>query len=160
MDGGAFLRPEPRIVTVTARLAHCRALARSLRAADRAEIQAQGVKPVRLLCRLYAQSHIRNTVFVDGEIAAMWGCFGTFLSIEGAVWLYTAPPVERVPLGFLRAARRGIDMMLRAHRVLLSDVAADYERSIRFMKMLGFHVAAPRAEGPKGAMFCRLTLER
>lgn len=159
MDGSLWLpSPSGRIVTVEATQAHIRQLVPELRAEDRAEIEAQGEVPRHLLFRLWRWSSIRRTVFVDGEIAAMWGCSGALMSGTGEAWLYTTAVAERVPVGFLKTARAGIVEMLDRFPVLVSDVDARYERSIRFMRMLGFHVGAPRAEGPLGLMFCRLTM--
>lgn len=148
------------VTTVDAVLAHCGQLASRLRTEDRREIEAMGEVPRHLLVRLYRASSIRRTVFVGGEIAAMWGCGGALLGTVGEAWLFTTHAVERVPLAFLKTARRGISSMLETRWTLISDVSADYERSIRFMMMLGFTVEAPRAIPPYGAMLRRLTLSR
>jgi hypothetical protein len=158
MDGSGWLAaPSGRIITVEARLAHIRLLVPALRAEDRAEIEAQGFVPRHLLFRLWRWSSIRRTVFVDGEIAAIWGCEGAALARTGKAWLYTTPQAERVPIGFLKTARAGIRLMQESHPVLISDVDARYERSIRFMTMLGFHVGEPY-QIPSGAFLRRLTL--
>jgi hypothetical protein len=158
MDGSLWLpAPSGRIVTVEAKLAHIRQLVPALRPEDRAEIEAQGETPRHLLFRLWRWSSIRRTVFVDGDIAAMWGCGGGLLARTGSAWLYTTAAAERVPIGFLKTARSGIREARQRFPVLISDVDARYERSIRFMTMLGFHVGAP-FELPSGALFRRLTL--
>jgi hypothetical protein len=158
MDGSGWLpAPSGRIVTVEARIAHIRMLVPALRDADRAEIEAQGQTPRHLLFRLWRWSVIRRTVFVDGEIAAMWGCEGSLLGRVAAAWLYTTPAAARVPIGFLKAAQSGIHQMRQHFPVLISDVDASYERSIRFMQLLGFHVGES-FELPSGALFRRLTL--
>lgn len=159
LDGWLRNHLDPRVTMVEAELRHIRMLVPVLRAEDRAEIYAMGTVPRHLLHRLVRSSPIRRTVFVDGDIAAMWGCGGSLLGIVGEIWLFTAAPVERVPLAFLKAARRGIDECMRTRRELASDVSADYERSIRFMRMLGFEVGHPYAL-PNGAMFRSLTMER
>ncbi len=146
-----------RVVTIDAQIAHVRMLVPRLRADDRLEIEAQGEIPRHLLFRLWRRSAIRRAVFVDGDMAALWGCQGGMLARTGAVWLYTADPVERVPLGFLKTASAGISEMLERWPMLISDVDARYERSIRFMRMLGFHVGEP-FELPGGALFRRLTM--
>ncbi len=161
MDGSIWLpAPSGRIVTAEATLAHIRLLVPALRDKDRAEIEAQGEAPRHLLFRLWRWSCIRRTVFVDGDIAAMWGCEGALLSHTGSAWLYTTAAAERVPIGFLKTARAGIVEMTDHFPILISDVDARYERSIRFMVMLGFHAAEPRPEGAFDRMFCRLTLDR
>lgn len=109
--------------------------------------------------RLWRWATIRRTVFVDGDIAAMWGCQGALLDQIGSAWLYTTSAAERVPVGFLKTARAGICEMTDRFPVLISDVDARYERSARFMTMLGFHVGEPY-EIPGGAMLRRLTLDR
>lgn len=159
MDGSAWIAPRSPFVTVEATLGHIRLLVPMLRAADRAEIDSMGVAPRHLLNRLWRSSTIRRSTFLDGEIAAMWGCAGPLLSSVGGPWLFTTSEAERAPMAFLKAARRGIEEMLDTRRTLVSSVAADYERSIRFMAMLGFTIGDP-FEVSTGALFRTITLER
>ncbi|HEV2674160.1 MAG TPA: hypothetical protein VGV37_06420 [Aliidongia sp.] len=142
-----------------ATLAHVRALAPRLREGDRAEVEAVGAKPRHLMHKLWRTSHTRRTAFVDGEIAAMWGCAGTLLSPIGEIWLLTAPPVERVPVAFVKEARRGISEMLETHAILVSGVLASYGRAIRLMEILGFEIGAEYSM-PCGALFRELRMER
>lgn len=158
MDGSLWRRERGDIVSVEAKLSHIRMLVPRLRAADRREIEGAGRVPRHFLFQLVRTSHIRRTVFVSGEIAAMWGCGGAALGLVGEMWLFTTPAVERVPIGFLKTARRGITEVLQTRSRLVSEVAADYEASIRFMRMLGFTASKPYPS-PGGMLYRMLELE-
>jgi hypothetical protein len=147
------------IETVEARPKHIHALVPALRCDDLAEIFLAGECPLPLLYRLCRTSPIRRAVFIDGRIGAMWGCAGTLLSPVGEAWMLTTHEVERVPVAFLKTARQGIAEMLEFRSALISSVMASYERSIRFMRLLGFEVGEPAPIPPHGVLFCPLRLE-
>jgi hypothetical protein len=114
-----------------------------MRAADRAEIELCGLVPRHALTQLWRESIEPKAAIVDGEVAAAWGDAAPTLSYEGYVWLFTAPPIERIPFAFYRETRQIIARYLQVRRSLLAHVACDYERSIRFFAMLGFKVGEP-----------------
>lgn len=152
---------QPRVEILPATLDHVRLLAGSLRAEDVRECLASGGRPFKLLWRSWRSSQLlRRSAFVDGEIAAMWGIGGPWLSQTGIPWLLTAPAVERIPLRFLRECRSGMAEMLVFYPRLSNYVHADYTRSIRFLALLGFEVGEPQPHGPHGELFCAVTLER
>jgi hypothetical protein len=129
-----------RYEIVPCSLGHLRMLARTMRAEDRAEIEALGLKPRHVLFHQWRASIEPKAGLVDGEVAACWGDAAPLLAAEGSIWLFTAPPIERVPLAYFQEARRDIAERLRVRRVLRAHVACDYERALRFFAMLGFRV--------------------
>lgn len=135
------------------RLADLRRLAMTLRDADRAEIAAAGIVPRHLLASLWRRTVDPRVGIIDGEVAAAWGDAGDMLSDIGAAWFFTAPPIERMPLAFLREARREVDRMLKRRRILAADVHRDYCRAQRFFRLVGFRVAEPDDRG-----WCRMTI--
>jgi hypothetical protein len=144
-----------------ATLDHCRLLAGSLRAEDLRECLAAGSRPFKALWRSWRGSPAyRKTAFVDGKIAAMWGCGGAWLSEEGLPWLLTSPAVETIPLKFLHECRSGVEEMLALYPVLRNYVHADYDRSIRFLRLVGFDVGAPEPYGPHKQLFRPVRLTR
>lgn len=143
-----------------ATMSHMNQIADRLRKGDRSEIEATGFTPRRLLRSLWKNSHVRRTGFVDGEIAAVWGCAGVLLSPVGEMWLFTTPAVERVPMAFVKVARAEMSAILETKAVLVSSCLATYVQSVRLWKMLGFEMGAPFPMGPEAKLFRRMVMER
>lgn len=141
-----------------AKLRHVGMISARLRDADREEIMALYGDCRKAIRYCFMVSCIRRVAFVDEEIAAMWGVTGTLLSPIANVWLVTTPAIERIPFSFAREARRELAEIMETHDVVRGHVFAGYERAIRFMRLLGFDVAAPEPQGREGAMFHELTL--
>ena len=135
-------------------------LARTLRDGDRLEVASAGLTPAATLRTAFRHAIIRRTAIVDGEIAAMWGMGGEMLGEVGYPWMLTAPPVERVPIGFLKEARKGVADMLRMRNRLEGTVAAQYTCACRFLEALGFVLGEPKPIGPRGGLFRTFTMER
>lgn len=160
-DFQAYARDGSHYVDITrSTAAHCEQLAANMRAADRAEVQAAGLSGIRALGRAFRGGMMCRTAFVDGEIAAMWGLGGTLLSDIGHPWLLTTAAVERVPIAFVKVAKRELAAMLDQRRTLRNWVAADYAQAIRFLQVLGFTLAEPAPFGPKGLLFRQFEMSR
>lgn len=140
---------------VPMKAAHVAALADAMRDADRREVEAMGFTGQKGLWRSYRASVIACAAFVDGEIAAAWGCAGCVASGVGTPWLLTTHAAERVPLTYVKVGRDAVEGMLSVYRRLYGLVSADYARAIRFLLLLGFSVSEPFPFGPQAAMFCR-----
>ncbi len=123
--------------------AHLRELARTMRPEDRAEIEALGLKPRHVLFDQWRSSHEPRAALVDGEVAACWGDSAPLLAQDGSIWLFTAPPIERIKFSYFREARREAQRMLMTRRMLRAHVTCDYERSIRFFRLLGVKFGEP-----------------
>lgn len=149
-----------RYHSLPATIAHVYTLAARMRAADRAEMEAAGLDATGALRKTFRAALIRESVFVDGEIAAMWGLGGDALSDIGAPWLLTTPAVERVPVSFLREGKKNVATMLRLKPILVNYVDARYARACRFVTALGFVLEPPAPFGPKGALFRRFEARR
>lgn len=147
-----------RIVDATAE--HVRLLGTRLRVEDQIEVTSAGLTPKQAVWRSWRHALIRRTAFIGDEIAAMWGVNGTVLGNTGNPWLLTTSAIEKMPLAFLKEARREVGEMLEGHPVLSNHVAASYTRAIRFLRLLGFTVDEPRPFGPLRAPFCRFHMVR
>jgi hypothetical protein len=137
-----------------------RAMANRMRQEDRAEIVGMGLRPRRVLHDLLVDSVLARVALVDGELAAVWGLQSMMAADVGRPWLFTAPPIERVPVAFFREVRREVDGMLATRRRLETRVLASYEKSIRFFRLLGFRVSEPEPCGPLGTLYRTMTIER
>lgn len=150
----------PEILIRPAVIADVYALAATLRDGDRNEILSVGKDPRAALRASFKYSlDPPKVAVVDGTLAAMWGMGGDLLSDTGHPWLLTAPPVERIPVTFLRIARVEVAAMAAKRRRLMNYVFADYRGAVRLVEALGFTVDAPRLVGPQRARFCRFWME-
>ena len=149
-----------RLVIVPATLAHMRTMSRAMRAGDRAEVERAGADAHRLLHWLWRDSYLRRAALVDGELAAVWGCQGSAIAAEGVMWLFTAQPVERIPLLFFRQARREVAEALTTHARVWSCVLDGYDKALRFFQMIGFSVGDPEPMVVGGAGYRRIMMER
>lgn len=138
---------------------HLSIVANRLRIEERIEFEAMGLVPRHALYNLWKNSSYRRTAFVDGEIAAVWGCAGMVLSTVGNAWFSTTPVIERVPMTFVKQARRGLAEMMQSKSTLISACGDSFERSIRLWTMLGFKLGDTMS-APNGVVFRHLIMER
>lgn len=142
-----------RILIVPSGIADVYRLAGNLRANDRLEITGLDLDPAAVIRSSFRSAILRRTAFVDGEIAAMWGLGGVMLSDEGVPWLMTTPAIERIPVSFVRLARREVAEMLELRSQLSNVVLASYRSACRFLEVLGFNLDEPVQLGPHGVPF-------
>jgi len=151
---------DPRITIVPGTTQHCRELSLNLRHGDRAEILAVGMSPGKALLNSFGSSHICEAAIVGGEVAAMWGVCGCFLSNKGIPWLLTSPIVERYRIHLFRGAREFIGRCSEEFSILENYVDASYERAIYFLKCLGFQIGEEIPMGPFNAPFRRFYMSQ
>lgn len=135
---------------------HLRELAAVLRPEDEREILAFGITPEKALWRSYKASLWAKTVYIDGQIAAIYGIGGTLLGDPARPWLLTSEQVKKIsPLKFARHYQAEVKEMLKIYSKLSSIVDADYSAAIRLLEIIGFEVSAPEKMGNQGRMFRR-----
>ena len=147
------------ITVVPATLEHAARI--ELRAGDAREIEALGVTKKEALATTLGRSIQADAYLIDGEVAALMGI--TLTSLIGgtaAPWLMTGRPVERHRKAFMRLTRERTQRMLAEHGTLVCNVHAEYARSIRWLRWLGFEIAPARPFGPLGAAFHEATLRK
>ena len=137
------------------------AIASRLRASDREELDA-------LETGLDARQAVESCVALSAWRRALW--HGDIpLAVTGVVpcgdgthapWLVGTDDIGRFPLAFLRACRGIVRDVYRKHFApLLNYVDARQERSIRFLRSLGFRVEDAGPLGKRNYLFCKFTLE-
>jgi hypothetical protein len=152
-------------VIMEAEATHVYQLANNLRIRDAAELTSLGHSPKKSLWRGYRNSVMCRTAFIEGEIAAMWGLAismrggVSLLSDLGVPWLLTSPQIEKMPVAFIREAKKEVERMLKIKRRLENFVAADYAQAIRLLEVLGFTIDEPHANGIDGRPFRRFWKE-
>ncbi len=106
---------------------------------DRAEAQAMGYEPHKLLWKSYKGSLIRHTIFVNGEIAAIFGVNGIMMGLIGMPWLVTTAAARTVsPLIFSRIYRQYVKKMLTLFPVLEIWTDSRYIGAKRMLQLSGF----------------------
>lgn len=149
------VRSLPRYLIREATIADVYALARTLRERDRAECACYGVTPAAGLRASFRAATIRRCAVIEGEIAAMWGAAGVALGYSAHAWLMTAPVIEKLPVAFIREARREVALMLQTHQRLEGEVAVDYPQAIRLLEVLGFTIGGEfKMPGGRFRSFC------
>src|SRR5690606_24772524 len=119
---------------------------------------ALGSTPLEALHESVRASDFAKTIFVDGEVLAIYGVVSqgaTLLTARdhACVWMLSGTAVEKHKKLFLRASRAVVQTLLRDYRSLSNVVDARYEKAIRWAKWLGFEVGDPTPLGPQGEMF-------
>lgn len=124
--------------------ADCYQLAATMRVADAREMRLFGVNDLAVgMLNLFKCGVLQRSYFVDGELAAMsglthYGVATSLLDDTGYPYLFTAPPVERAIVSFVRHARLAVAEMLQIKKRLLVSVAADYDGANGLVRHLGF----------------------
>ena len=104
---------------VRSRPEHCRLLADALDepAANFLRL-GWSVEPLDGLIKAFRSSTLCWSAFLDGKIAAMFGCAPGSMPGTGSPWLVTAPEIERVKLRFIRQSRGYARQMLERYPIL------------------------------------------
>lgn len=149
------------ITTAAVRLAHVEALAADMRPADALECLALGyASPRAALVESLEMSSLSGTLLLGDTPAAIFGLaplprrtlIGPGAGMAVA-WALTGRCVDAHPIAFHRAARAVLAEMHRHSPVLLNYVDARYGKAIRWLKRLGFKVAAAAPFGASGEPF-------
>lgn len=135
-------------------------LAPRLRAADIIEIdQASGRTPENALRRSVEVTDVPVAVTLDGQVELIFGVHTTSLmSRAGAPWLLGSDEVDNHPRRFLRASKEFVDVWRKDYTLLHNYVYHGHERSILWLKWLGFTLHDPEPFGPWGSMFHKFTM--
>lgn len=133
----------------------------NMRDDDRREIEAYGLPINKVVWRSYKGSLICKSIFVNNELAAIFGLAGELLDEVGTPWLFTTYASEKVsPLRFARIYQREVLKMLRLFPALENYVDTRYTKSIRLLENIGFTVHEPNKYGMIGSDFRRFEMKR
>ena len=136
----------------------CRLL-RGLRQADRAEIAAAGCDPRTIIEQSVHDSPFCWAALADGElillfgVAPMRGQPGT-----GIPWAMGTDLVQTHRRTLMRRVPAYIALMLRAYPRLVNFVHAENDRSIHWLRHMGFTLEPAAPHGPHLAMFRRFEM--
>jgi hypothetical protein len=115
----------------------CDRLAALLSEEQRAEILGGfGFEPADGLRASCGASWCSLSVFLDGEITAMFGCRGA-PGETGFPWVVTAPAIERMKIQFARRGREFIKICAARHGTLINWARED-AKILNWAKWCGF----------------------
>lgn len=97
-----------------------------------------GISPQKALWKSYKQSIFCKTAFVNGDLAAIWGCAGKPADDKAYPWLICSPIVEDYPFRVMFAFKQELNKMLTMFPIL-EDWVDDTDIKVkRMLKMTGF----------------------
>lgn len=148
-----------KIEIVESKSIHPKLLADAMRADDIAEAEALGLDAAKSAFFAYRQAAYRQTAFIDGEIAAMWGVVGTPMSMVGQPYLLTTHAVEKIsPIKFAKIYRKEVEIMKQMFPKLENYVDARYTKSVRMLEIAGFTLSEIMLLGPNKTPFYKFTM--
>lgn len=112
-----------------------------LRSHDLLEYEIAKVAPQAAIERSIREANFAWTGLVDGSPACIWGVRQEGALCGANIWLVTTPLVDKYCKTFLRLNRQIIPSILDHYGYLFAYVDENYEKSIRWLKWLGFSPA-------------------
>lgn len=97
-----------------------------------------GLSPKKALWYSYRHSFTRRTAFINGKIAAMWGCSGAPLGQIGSPWLVMSPEIEQHPFRVAFVYRKELQRMQQRFSILEDWVDETYDKAVRMLEIMGF----------------------
>ena len=137
-----------------------RRVAAALRESDRLEIEALNLDPAFALMDSFAGSDEAYAAYVDGEAAMIFGVGETMFSDEAFVWALGTDVCNRAPLAMVRIGRAMVGRFLETYPRLTNWCDARYDKTIKWLRLLGFTIGDPEPYGAKGALFRKLSIQR
>lgn len=135
-------------------------VARNIRKDDALEIAASGM-PVRDAVLLsYAGSDECFVGTKGGKVALIFGVAAPIFKDTASVWALGTDVSNEAPVSMVKIGRAIVQDFLSRYPRLENYCAADYEKSIRWLKKLGFTISEPEPYGIHGELFCKLTINK
>lgn len=124
----------------TATAEDAKLLAAVLRPKDQAELSASfpGLLPKELIGRFINISSGSVALFYRGDVVALGGIYPfSWVGSRACVWLLTGPKIEKIPVTFIKLAKRLLTGWLMRYPVLTNQVDARYQAACRLITHLG-----------------------
>lgn len=128
----------PNIEIVSCKTKHIREMAIKMNAKSAEMAFRLGMNPKKALWQSYKQSLISRTIFVNGEIAAIFGISGIIFEDRGRPWLIMAPIAEDYPFRVAFMYRSELKKMQEMFPILEDYVSDVDEQAIRMLELMGF----------------------
>lgn len=99
-----------------------------------------GMTPLDLRAQM-DKSVVSFCGLLDDEPVIIWGVLMPgLLGNEGVIWALTSNEIDKCPLVFVRRSKIELEKLRWLFKELTGFVAAEYERSARWLAWLGFDV--------------------
>lgn len=148
------------IKRVPASLADVQEAVEAMRPEDLGGLTALEEDPTEGLAAAIRFSTAPEKVFFNGELAAIWGVVPfSLLTGHAMPWVLTTRVVTKHPITFYKESVRIIADLRRAYSRLSSLIDSRHRTSLIWADRLGFRIELPRACGPNGMLFSRVTME-
>lgn len=110
-----------------------------LRGAEALECKKFDVDPSLALRQSIDESVESYAVFVDGQLAGIWGYrVSSFMGGIAKPWLFATPVAERHAYRFGMAAKRAFEYLLGEYSTLEVVANRDHEKAVRLLMRNGF----------------------
>lgn len=109
--------------------------------AERADLESMGGRVA--LDHVVSRSVHTFAGVVDGVPAFVGGVIPDDDDVVGKIWMVATPQVDRAKKFYLRETRRQVGLMLQMFVCLKTMVAAEYTKSLRWLRWLGFALGTP-----------------
>lgn len=110
-----------------------------LRDADAMECIAGGMTPRQALARSMETSDEYHAVYIDDELAAVWGfAYASLFSYRCQAWLLTTEAIEGHNLRFARSSSRVLQRLFERFEEVEVYAHAEYDKAMNWLVWLGF----------------------
>jgi hypothetical protein len=105
--------------------------------------------PREALVQSIELSEFSSTMLIEGQPASLFGVACLRRSILGdepsigVPWSLSTPVVDRFPREFYVASKVGVELLRDRFDILVNYVDANYHKSVRWLKRIGFEVGDP-----------------
>lgn len=147
-------------------LEHTQMLAPTMRLLDVEELRAVDGQTPQQALELGLNSGPCWTMLFGGVVGAMFGVCPLPLEDRkkvpdvGTAWLLTGEAVDRNKLGFFRACRKWLPVLLEVYPILTNFVDARNKAALRWAKSLGFVILPPEPYGVLRLPFHQIAMGR
>ncbi len=124
---------------VTTTIEHLKELDQNIREKDKQEALNLGVEPLKALIQCHKYAVLRNTILINGRVAAVFGVTGNLFSEEHTLYLITSEVVTEIPhITFVRTYIHELEKLLSIFDKLNCYVDAEYKEAIKLLEFVGF----------------------
>lgn len=131
-----------------------------LRVDDFREVTSLGLSAKDAVILSFAGSDECSVCCVDGRPALIFGVTASLQDDAASIWALGTNDCDSIPLVMVKWGRDKVKEYLTRYPHLENYCAADYERSIRWLKLLGFTIGRPEPRGINGELFCKLSISK
>lgn len=131
----------PEITTLDTTPRHIRDMAEVMQAQSAEVARKMGSEPRKLLWQSYKRSFMCKSIFINGEIAAIFGISGVLFGEVGQPWLILSDEVNDYPFKVAFVYKKELEKFQHMFPVLEDYVDASNGKAIRMLELMKFDVS-------------------